>query len=154
MPTFRIIVETERRKGRLAAVRHVPLSADVLAELQQLRSWVLTRGLEVTGEQSWVVRDADIELRCPVDRLIDVMPEERVGLNKLDSSYAAVATLHHDPMSLEAVDDALREWADETGYERTGPTEFVRSSDPDATYEVVIPIRRREREDWIEITVP
>ena len=152
----RLDVETERTKARGVATMIVHAGADLTTEVQRLRSWVLTRGLQPEGHGSWTLTDGDdFQVRHDIDRddiETETVPQERAWLQAIPSQYVARVTvpreLEHDAARIGA---ALREWALRFGYELEGDAEAVLPPGDGEAMTVFLPIGRPVREDWIEV---
>jgi hypothetical protein len=153
-------VETERTKARGVATILAHPGDDVVLELQKLRSWILTRGLHPLGRGSWTITDRpSSQVRHNVDRddiETETVPQERAWLQAIPSQFVAkVQVPHAFQHHLDRVAGGLTEWATTSGYEIVGDPEVMLNDDPDVLdYEMILPLRRGEREDFIEVDLP
>lgn len=153
-------VATERTKARGVATVLIHPGDDPLLELQKLRSWVLTRGLHPIGRGSWTITDRpSSQVRHNVDRddvETETVPQEKGWMQAVPSQFVAkVQVPHVFQHHLDRVAEALMQWATTAGYEIAGDPEVVLHDDPAVLdYEMILPVRRFDREDFIEVELP
>ncbi|MDZ7726798.1 MAG: hypothetical protein U5Q44_00630 [Dehalococcoidia bacterium] len=148
-------VDTERTKSRTVVEELMEAGEEPSAALQRLRSWALTRGMELTGTSSWTLpgEGAPFHIRHDItDRAeVEILPEEPARVRTLPSVFVLRASGHGRPGSPAAIAEKLAEWAAKYGYEVVdGEAEVILHSG-EGDFEVLLPVRRPEREDFITV---
>jgi hypothetical protein len=153
---MRLPVEMTRAKARGVATLIAHKGADVPTELQRLRSWILTRGVQPAGRGSWTITGSDdFQVRHDIDREdveTETVPQERVWLQAIPSLYEARVEVPRElSYDLPRIAGVLRDWTLRNGYEVADDPEVFLPDDDRGPLTLALAVRRTDREDWIEV---
>ena len=144
-------VSLVRSKSRRLATKIVPADADLTRQLDALRSWALTMGVQAHVVPSWTrLEDGDYEVRCNVDDETEVHPDDGIQIKHAPSTYVAEVECPDSKIAPESVSGALETWVQDAGYGQLEPCEIVVNRQGEG-YTVTVPVKKRTAPPFIEV---